>query len=466
MKPPHSGDLFDDAQRGARVADDSPGAPLAERMRPHTLDEIVGQSHLIGPGHLLRGLVEDRQLTSMILWGPAGSGKTTLARVLADAAGQSLVELSATSSGVKQIRETAQAAVRLQRHGGTRTVLFVDEIHRFHKGQQDALLPWVENGTVCLIGATTENPSFEVIAPLLSRCRVLRLESLTVDDLLVVLRRALTTGAPRGLGETGISVDKETLVRLAASAQGDARAALGTLELAVQRAALRHRTAVSETDLEEALQRPFLRHGVEEHFNEISALQKSIRNSDPDGALYWLARLLEAGDDPVYVARRLLVTASEDIGLADPLALTVATSAVQAVHALGMPEARLVLAEVAVYLAAAPKSNSAYRAYAAAVDAVRETGSLPVPKQLRNPVTSHMRAAGYGVGYEYAHDTDVGVSGMECLPDDLAGREFFSATDRGAEVWLARRVETARRHRSRIRRGADREESPGGGSDR
>ncbi len=459
MEPPHSGDLFGDAPSAAPTAGAAPGAPLAERMRPHTLDEIVGQSHLIGPGHLLRGLVEDRHLTSMILCGPAGSGKTTLARVLAASAGQSLVELSATSSGVKQIRETAQAAVRLQQHGGNQTVLFVDEIHRFHKGQQDALLPWVESGAVCLIGATTENPSFEVIAPLLSRCRVVRLESLAVDDLLVVLRRALATAAPRGLGDTGVAVDDEVLLKLAASAQGDARAALGTLELAVQQAALMQRAEVSERDLAEALQRPFLRHGAEEHFNEISDLQKRIRNSDPDGAVYWLARLLEAGDDPVYVARRLLVTASEDIGLADPQALTVATSAVQAVHALGMPEARLVLAEVAVYLAAAPKSNSAYRAYAAAVAAVRETGGLPVPMQLRNAVTPHMRAEGYGAGYEYAHDADAGVSAMECLPDEIAGRQFFAAAERGAEMWLAQRVEAARRHRARLRRGADREPS-------
>lgn len=456
MESPHSGDLFGDAPRAAPSAGDSPGAPLAERMRPHTLDEIVGQSHLLGPGHLLRGMVEGRHLTSMILCGPAGSGKTTLARVLAAAAGQNFVELSATSSGVKQIRETAQAAVRLQQHGGTQTVLFVDEIHRFHKGQQDALLPWVESGVVCLIGATTENPSFEIIPPLLSRCRVLRLESLTVDDLLVVLRRALTTAAPRGLGDAGVSVGDDVLVKLAGSAQGDARAALGTLELAVQRAALRQRTEVSETDLTEALQRPYLRHGAEEHFNEISALQKSIRNSDPDGAVYWLARLLEAGDDPVYVARRLLVTASEDIGLADPLALSVATSAVHAVHALGMPEARLVLAQVTVYLAAAPKSNSAYRAYSAAVEAVRETGSLPVPMQLRNAVTPHMRAAGYGAGYEYAHDTDAGVSAMDCLPDELAGQQFFAAVERGAEVWLAQRVEAARSRREQLRRGGER----------
>lgn len=465
MEAPHSGDLFGGTPSTATAAGESLEAPLAERMRPHTLDEIVGQSHLIGPGHLLQTLVEDRHLTSMILWGPAGSGKTTLARVLAGAAGQRLVELSATSSGVKQIRETAQAAVRLQQHGGTQTVLFVDEIHRFHKGQQDALLPWVESGAVCLIGATTENPSFEVIAPLLSRCRLVRLEPLTVDDLFVVLRRALATPAPRGLRDTGVSVGEEVLERLATSAQGDARVALGTLELAVQQAALRHRKEVSETDLAEALQRPFLRHGAEEHFNEISALQKSIRNSDPDGAIYWLARLLEAGDDPMYVARRLLVTASEDIGLADPLALTVATSAVQAVHVLGMPEARLVLAEVVVYLAAAPKSNSSYRAYSAAVAAVRETGSLPVPMQLRNPVTPHMRAAGYGDGYEYAHDTDAGVSAMECLPDTLAGRQFFAAAERGAEMWLAQRVEAARHHRARLRREAEQSGSSTAGDD-
>ncbi len=457
MQPPHSGDLFGDASPASSTAGSSPAAPLAERMRPRTLDEIVGQEHLIGPGHLLRGLVEDRHLASMILCGPAGCGKTTLARVLAEAAGQTLVELSATSSGVKQIRETAQAAAVRQQHGGTQTVMFVDEIHRFHKGQQDALLPWVESGAVCLIGATTENPSFEVIAPLLSRCRVVRLESLTADDLLVVLHRALKTEGPRGLAGSGATVSGAVLTQLAASAHGDARAALGTLELAVQRAALGKRTEVSETDLAEALQRPFLRHGAEEHFNEVSALQKSIRNSDPDAAVYWLARLLEAGDDALYVARRLLVTASEDVGLADPLAITVAAAGVQAVRTLGMPEARLVLAEVAIYLAAAPKSNSAYRAYNAAVSAIRESGSLPVPMHLRNAVTPRMRADGYGEGYEYAHDAETGVAAMECLPDALAGRQLFTAVEHGAETWLARRVESMRLHRARLRQAGQRE---------
>jgi len=432
-------------------------------MRPAALDEIVGQDHLIGPGHLLHGLVEDHHLTSMILWGPAGSGKTTLARVLADAAEQALVELSATSAGVKQIRETAEGAARLQQQGGKQTVLFVDEIHRFHKGQQDALLPWVESGAVCLIGATTENPSFEVNAPLLSRCRVVRLESLTVDDLMTLLRRALATPPPRGLSEVGVSVAEDILARLAAASQGDARTALGTLELAVQLAAGRNRNEVTDHDVVEAQQQPFLRHGAEEHRNEISALQKSIRNSDADAAIYWLARLLEAGDDPMYVARRLLVTASEDIGLADPMALTLATSAVQAVHALGMPEARLVLAEVTVYLAAAPKSNSAYSAYAAAAEAVREGGSLPVPMQLRNPVTVHLRAAGYGEGYEDSHDSPEGVARFESLPDALAGSRFYGGTARGAEASIASRIETARSYRTgSVVQAARDENDPGG----
>jgi putative ATPase len=451
MEPPHSGDLFAAASTPSRPASAAPGAPLAERMRPASLAEIVGQDHLIGPGHLLHGLVEERRLTSMILWGPAGAGKTTLARVLAHAAGQSLVELSATSAGVKQIRETAQSAARLQQQGGVQTVLFVDEIHRFHKGQQDALLPWVESGAICLIGATTENPSFEVVPPLLSRCRLLRLEALSDDDLILVVRRALDTDAPRGLAGCGVRVPDTVLKQLAISAQGDARAALGTLELAVQVATAQRRTEVTENDLAEAQQRPFLRHGAEDHFNEISAVQKSIRNSDPDAAVYWLARLLEAGDDPMYVARRLLVTASEDIGLADPAALTLAASGVHAVHALGMPEARLVLAQVAVYLAAAPKSNSSYRAYAAAAEAVRESGSLPVPMQLRNAVTPHMRADGYGAGYESAHASEEGLSGMESLPDALRGRQFFEAVDRGAEASLGERVAAARTRRAELR---------------
>ncbi len=421
-------------------------------MRPATIDEIVGQEHLLGPGHLLRGLVENRRLTSMILWGPAGSGKTTMARVLSAAAEQTLVELSATSAGVRQVRDTAEAAARLQKGGGRQTVLFIDEIHRFNKAQQDALLPWVENGAVCLIGATTENPSFQVVAPLLSRCRVVRLKSHSAGDLKVVLRRALTTPAPRGLGGAGVEIGEPVLDLLATAADGDARAALGTLELAVQVATSAQRSVLTAEDVVEAQQRPFLRHGAEEHFNEISALQKSIRNSDPDATVYWLARLLEAGDDPLYVARRLLVTASEDVGLADPMALTLATAGMQAVNALGMPEARLVLAEVAVYLAAAPKGNSAYRAYSSAREAVRETGSLPVPMQLRNAVTPQMRAQGYGKGYESAHDAAGGVAPMECLPDALVGRRFFDPGRRGHEAELADRVADARERRAQVSR--------------
>lgn len=451
MEDSRAGDLFEPLDEGTQRRSVVPGAPLPERMRPLALEEIVGQRHLIGEGHLLTGLVASGRLASMILWGPAGCGKTTLARLLATAAGVRLVELSATSSGVKDVRETAGAASRLRQHSGEQTVLFVDEIHRFNKAQQDALLPWVEDGSVCLVGATTENPSFEVISPLLSRCRVLRLEPLTHDDLQELIRRALETPAPRGLGPVVLEVAPARIEQIAVHSEGDARAALATLELAVRLAQARGADAVEEVDIAEAMQRPFLRHGAEEHFNEISALQKSIRNSDPDAAIYWLARLLEAGDDPVYVARRLLVTAAEDIGLADPHALPLANAGLQAVNALGMPEGRLALAEVTIYLAAAPKSNSAYRAYAAATEAIRSTGSLPVPMQLRNAVTAHMRAAGYGSGYEYAHDTESGLSGMVSLPDELAGSRFFEASERGAELWLAQRVEAARRYRRRHR---------------
>ncbi len=442
-----SGDLFGPPDGPASPAEIDPGAPLAERMRPRTIEEVVGQEHLLGDGKLLHQFAISGRLTSLILWGPAGVGKTTLARIVAVAGDSRLVELSATTAGVKQVRETAEQAARQRRHSGGRTVLFIDEIHRFHKGQQDALLPWVENGSIVLIGATTENPSFEVVPPLLSRCRVVRLATLTTDDLEQLLRRALATPGPRGLDASSVEFPPALLSQIAALADGDARAALTALELAVGLARQRDPkdAVVNGGDVKEALQRPHLRYDREEHFNQISALQKSIRNSDPDAALYWLARMLEAGEAPLYVARRLVRIASEDIGLADPTALPAAVAGMQAMHAIGMPEGALALAQVAIHLASAPKSNSLEAAYIAVVDEIRASGSLAVPLHLRNAPTRLMKEEGYGQGYVYAHDLADGVAAMTCLPEEIQDRRFFVPGERGAEVEIAKRMRAAAR---------------------
>ena len=448
-----SGDLFAPADGSATTAEVDPSSPLAERMRPRTIEEVLGQEHLLGEGRLLSQLVASGHPTSLILWGPAGVGKTTLARIVGLATGSQLVTLSATSSGVKQVREVADHASRLRQHSGGRTVMFIDEIHRFHKGQQDALLPWVEDGSIILIGATTENPSFEVIPPLLSRCRVVRLAALTPEHLELLLRRALDTSLPRGLGASAIEFPERLLRQIAALADGDARAALSALELAVSLARQRggRQLSVGDDDIKEALQRPHLRYDREEHFNQISALQKSIRNSDADAALYWLARMLEAGEAPLYVARRLVRMASEDVGLADPGALPLAVAGMQTMHAIGMPEGALALAEVAIYLAAAPKSNTIQTAYSAAVDETQASGNLAVPMQLRNASTRLMKEEGYGAGYVYAHDLDDGVAAMDCLPAEISDRRFYVAGKRGAEIEIAKRLrdfDTARRRRS------------------
>ena len=449
MQDAASGDLFGPPAGSALPPEVDPSSPLAERMRPRKLEEVLGQDHLLGKGRLLHQLVESGQPTSLILWGPAGVGKTTLARIISLAVGSQLVELSATASGVKQMREAAAQASRLREHSGGRTVLFIDEIHRFHKGQQDALLPWVEDGSIVLIGATTENPSFEVISPLLSRCHVVRLAALSPEHLEQLLQRALDTPLPRGLDASTIEFPTALLRQIATLVDGDARAALSTLELAVSLVRQRggERLLATDDDIKEALQRPHLRYDREEHFNQISALQKSIRNSDPDAALYWLARMLEAGEAPLYVARRLVRMASEDIGLADPGALPLAVAAMQTMHAIGMPEGALALAEVAVYLAAAPKSNTICSAYGAAVDETRASGSLPVPMQLRNAPTQLMKDEGYGAGYIYAHDLDDGVAAMDCLPEEISDRRFYVAGTRGAEIEIAERLRAGKHGR-------------------
>lgn len=422
----------------------APAAPLAERMRPRTLDEFVGQVHLVAPGRPLREAIDRDVLQSIILWGPPGTGKTTLARLIATATRAHFIAFSAVLAGIKDIKAVMAEAEEARRRLGRRTILFVDEIHRFNKAQQDAFLPRVEAGDIVLVGATTENPSFEVNAALLSRSKVFVLHPLTEEDVLVILRRALAD-AERGLGGRGLEADAEALSAIARHANGDARVALNLLELAASVAAEAD-PAPRRIDLalvaSLAERRSLLYDkGGEEHFNIISALHKSLRNSDPDAAVYWLARMLEAGEDPLYVARRLVRFASEDVGNADPQALTVAVAAKEAAHFLGMPEATTALAQAALYLAAAPKSNATYLAYLrAAADATADLAE-PVPLHLRNAPTRLMRALDYGKGYEYAHDDPEGTTAMTCLPPALEGRTYYTPPDRGFEKEIRRRLE-------------------------
>jgi len=417
-----SGLLFPIPEDETKQADARPaaGAPLAERMRPRTLDELLGQEETLGPGKPLRRAIEDDKLPSLILWGPPGSGKTTLAHVVRGRTAAHFEALSAVLSGVKEVREVLKAAEERRRRTGRRSVLFIDEIHRFNKSQQDALLAHVESGDIVLIGATTENPSFEVNAALLSRSRVVVLQPLAAAQIETLLRRALQD-AERGLGGAGAEVADEALRFLAEASDGDARTAMNVLELAVQAAKPEDdgRRRVDLASMREAFARKALLYdrAGEEHFNIISALHKSIRNSDADAGLYWLARMLEAGEDPLYVARRLVRFASEDVGLADPQALVVAMAAQQAVHFIGLPEGALALAELVVYLAAAPKSNAVYKAYGQAAQEALETRAEPVPLWIRNAPTKLMKGLGYGKGYRYAHDEQEGVAGMDCLPD-------------------------------------------------
>ena len=399
--------------------------PLAARLRPETLDEFAGQKHLLGPGKVLRRIIESDEIPSMIFWGPPGVGKTTLARIIARRTQSEFIDFSAVNSGVKEIRQVMERAEEGRRMG-LRTLLFVDEIHRFNKAQQDAFLPFVEKGSIVLIGATTENPSFEVNAALLSRCKVFVLQPLTEDEITALLHRALTD--ERGLAEQHVSISDDLLRRIAVFANGDARSALSTLEMAALNGELKEdELVVTEATLEQCTSRKSLLYDKngEEHYNLISALHKSMRNSDADASVYWLARMLEAGEDPLYVARRVIRFASEDVGLADPGALTQAVAAYQACHFLGMPECTVHLTQAVVYMARAPKSNALYVAYESAKKDARTQLAEPVPMQLRNAPTKLMAELGYGEGYKYAHDYAEKKTDMQCLPDSLLGRKYL-----------------------------------------
>jgi putative ATPase len=442
---------------GAPARRPAAGAPLADRMRPRALDEVVGQEHLLGPGRVLRASIERGELHSMILWGPPGTGKTTLAFLMARKTGARFVAFSAVLSGVKEIRAVIAEAEAEQRRHGRATVLFVDEIHRFNRAQQDAFLPHVEAGTIVLVGATTENPSFEVNSALLSRCRVYVLHGLEAGDLVEILRRAVAD-AERGLGRRRPLVDDAALGRIAALANGDARSALNILELAVTLApAEGGRPRVTETAIREAAQRKSLLYDKagEEHYNLISALHKSLRDSDPDAALYWMTRMLESGEDPLYVARRLVRFASEDVGNADPVALTLTLAAKDAYHFLGSPEGELALAQATLYLAMAPKSNAVYVAYNEAREDVAERPTEPVPLHIRNAPTRLMKDVGYGAGYQYAHDAPDARVDQEHLPESLRGRRYYRPTDRGLEADVARRLADWRRWHAERKAGRD-----------
>lgn len=416
-------------------------APLAARMRPQDLDEIVGQEHLLGKGKVLRRLVESDHISSMIFWGPPGVGKTTLARVIARCTKAEFIDFSAVTSGIREIREVMKQAEENRRFGG-RTIVFVDEIHRFNKAQQDAFLPFVEKGSIILIGATTENPSFEVNGALLSRCKVFVLQRLTTEDLIQLMEHALTDR--RGFGDLHVKMPENALEAIAVFADGDARTALSTLEMAVLNGETDgDNVTVTMETLEQCTSRKSLLYDKngEEHYNLISALHKSMRNSDPDAAIYWLARMLEAGENPLYVARRVTRFASEDIGLADPRALEIAVSAYQACHFIGMPECTVHLTEAVVYMSLAPKSNALYTAYNRARKDALDQLAEPVPAVIRNAPTRLMKDLGYGDGYQYAHDTEEKLTNMQCLPDSLLDRQYYRPTDQGVEARFKERLQ-------------------------
>jgi putative ATPase len=426
-------------------------APLADRMRPKTLNEIVGQDHLLGQGKIVRQAIETDHIPSMILWGPPGSGKTTLAMIIASTSGAQFMAFSAVLSGVKEIKEVIQEANEEWKYRKRKTILFVDEIHRFNKAQQDAFLPHVEKGTIVLIGATTENPSFEVISPLLSRTKVFTLNPLTEEEVRVILERGLTD-KERGLGKYPTVIEPDVIKGICRIANGDARVGLNTLEMLVLTTSpdskgVRH---IKQGDLEEVLQRKAFLYDKsgEEHYNLISALHKSLRGSDPDAALYWLGRMLEAGEDPLYIARRMIRFASEDVGIADPQALQVAVSAMEAFHFIGLPEGNLALAEAAVYLATAPKSNALYTAYQGVQRDIKELENMPVPLHIRNAPTSLMEELGYGKGYQYPHDYPEHFVEEEYLPENLRGKIYYHPADEGFEREIKKRLEYWRKRRN------------------
>jgi putative ATPase len=433
--------------------------PLADRMRPRTLDEYVGQEHLIGPSKPLRAQVDRDDTGSLIFWGPPGTGKTTLAKIIATLTKAEFIEFSAVLAGIKEIKQVMADAERARQYG-TRTIVFIDEIHRFNKAQQDAFLPHVEKGNIRLIGATTENPSFEINSALLSRCRVYVLKPLTEDQIVLLLKRAIAD-RERGLGEMNLSASDDVLKKIASYTSGDARSAYNVLEvaagLAIPLLAKETRSGapasreITDEIVRDALQKRILLYDKtgEEHYNLISALHKSVRNSDPDAALYWLGRMLEAGEDPLYVARRVVRMAVEDIGLADPNALSLCMAARDAVDFIGMPEGNLALAQAVVYLSVAPKSNALYTAYSDVLQDVEQTAADAVPLHLRNAPTSLMKGLGYGKGYQYAHDVEGKIADMECLPDNLRGRVYYRPTNEGIEKRIRERMQEIRRVRAK-----------------
>lgn len=415
--------------------------PLAARLRPQTIDEMVGQQHLLGPGKVLRRIIEQDRVSSMIFWGPPGIGKTTLANVIANQTKARFINFSAVTSGIKEIKTVMQEAETSLKFG-EKTILFIDEIHRFNKAQQDAFLPFVEKGSIILIGATTENPSFEVNGALLSRCKVFILKALSEDDLVILLNRAISD--PRGFGDQKIEISEDILHMIGLYANGDARTALSTLEMVILNGDFDgEKTTVTKETVEQCISRKSLLYDKagEEHYNLISALHKSMRNSDPDAAIYWLARMLEAGEDPLYVARRVIRFASEDVGLADPRGLEIAVAAYQACHFIGMPECTVNLSEAVVYLSLAPKSNALDAGYMKARADAQSKMAEPVPLHIRNGVTKLMRDAGYGRGYQYAHDYEDKLTPMSCLPDSLAGRVYYDPTTQGLESKFKERLD-------------------------